>query len=159
MKHYVLLFLMLNFANENIGLERRSGVMTRTQLRTQQEQEWREKSQEGRTQAKHTGMRTILEYLPMCVVGACLSINSLYKISTMEQKCWVQTPTITQEECDLLKQWAWGTALCVVSSGCFGKGCDDLCQARICSEDNWCRECCLIGMQECCGLLRGRSVN
>lgn len=153
MKHSILLFLIISFTNENVGLERRNGVMTRIQLRAQQPQEWQEKDQEWRSQAKHTGMRTILEYIPMCAVGACLFVNSLYRISNLEQKCWVQTPTITQEECDLLKQCACGAALCITSSGCFGKGCDDLCEARICSEDNWCRECCSVGMQECCWLL------
>jgi hypothetical protein len=147
MKYFVLLMVMWVI---NIDCaERRVGQMNRTQLRLQQVQEVHAKK-ELRTQAMHSGMRTLLEYAPMFAVGTCLYVNSLNQIG---QKCWVQEPNISQEECDLLKQCVCGAALCITASGYFGKGCNDLCEAGICSQENWCRDCCVVGAQECCWLL------
>lgn len=150
----ILVILILNFVNENYSSERRSGIMTRTQLCMQGEFEYKKRMREYRKDKKHSGVRTILEYVPMCAVGTGLFLNSLYRMHNFEDKCWVQpAPTITPDMCDLLKQFVCGAALCTASSGCFGDGCNDLCESKMCNEDNCCSECCTICMQECCWLL------
>lgn len=145
----VLLTVVQNFCQE-----RRLGVLTRAQLHAQRQPEDDQQLHEWRTSKKQSGVRTLLEYVPMCAIGASLYFNSLYRLRNFEDKCWVQpVPSITPEMCDLLKQLACGGALCIASSGCFGKGCNDLCESKICNEDNCCSECCTICMQECCWLL------
>lgn len=153
MKNTILLFVIAGLVNEARCLER-PRMLTRTQLRMHQVQVEHEATQKWRRQAKHDGMRTILECLPICAIGVGLYLNSLYRLSNLEKKCWVQpSPPITQEECNLWKQCVCGAALFVVPSLCIGKGCYELCQAQICTQDNWCRECCTLCTQECCWLL------
>ncbi|CAN5157503.1 hypothetical protein BH09DEP1_BH09DEP1_0980 [soil metagenome] len=150
----ILIVLLTLLVSHEYALEHRVGMLTRAQLRAQEQQEQDKRVRNSHEQDARDGIHTILKYAPMCTIGAGLYLNSLYRLHNFEDKCWVQPlPTVTPEMGNLLMQLCCGAVLCLVPSGCFGDGCNDLCRSQICNEDNCCSKCCTLCTQECCNLL------
>lgn len=149
----IVLFMICTSTHTSYNQERR--VVNRIQLRSQEQQERDERMCKFRTDQKKKGMRGILEYVPMFAVGTAVYLDALYKFSNLDDMYWVQ-PMPAAEQCNFLIQCTAGLGLCAAAASCGVFGLQDLCESGICQEDNCCRECCTLCVQECCVLLGSR---
>lgn len=131
-------------------------MQRRAALRSQQEYE-REKARELHENTMRNGVRTILEYAPICVVGTYVGFDALVKLSNYENKCWVQAPA-TDEYCDFWRQLGVGFIAYMIGGTQMGMGVVEVCESNVCAQERCCKECCTICAQECCWLL-GVSYN
>jgi hypothetical protein len=152
MKHTAVMVLLLYVTNMSYAQERHLISLSRNQLRCQEQHGRDERVREWRTKQKKEGMREVLKFLPLCAVGFGIYFNALYTFSNSDQMCWVK-PVPLAEQCKFLWQTSGGLAISTTSIVLCGRGCNQLFESQICQEEDCCKECCALCIQEGCGLL------